>query len=779
MVKFPELTLTPIKSKLDYLTLNEEVSIEVLNKLINCDLLLDSFHNPTASLKYSNEREQLLKYKKLHKCGKFEITYKRTNGMSFGRCNPVGALGLFCIRREIRHTLAKNIYIDIDIDNCHPTILYQICKKYNIECDNLEDYVNNRNDYLKEVMNTYGVSRDDAKKLFIILLYFGGFEGWAEGLKLENIKPTKNIKNFKKELQNIGQEIFDNNPEIAKEIKKNKEMKNDNNYNEIGSTVSYFLQEIECRILEAIFIYCKSKNLISNDAVLCADGLMIKKERFTYNLLKEFNELIKIKFGFELNFSVKEMNQDYLNILDKHVLTEELIVARELAPYDINLEIDNTKAFNNKLMMDYFNSDLEKIGDENYIKYFKYTNSFKYFNHHHSYFYIFNKTYKIFKSEIIGYSKFESSFDNLIFTFNKTKYRFTDLYLECSERRTYSDFIFCPNDKNINDRYNLFNGFSHENGSTDFNEDIINVFIKHIEFICNEEGLKEKPISEYVLNWFAHIIQKPDIKTEVALVLYSIVEGVGKNKVSDIFSKIVKGYDAKFRDTTALTDKFNGDMMGKLFVVGDEINARAQEVANELKDIITRKTENIELKGKDKFLMKDFKNYFFTTNNENVFKVSNSDRRFMFIECPEVKKPLEYYEKLVAFENDDENLRQLYNYFKARDISKFTTRNIIMTAFKKRLIVANAPAYIKYVKDNLHHLKGSNIKPKEIYEESIEYAKRNKLNSSYTQHSFEIQFKKVFKEFNIRDKNNNSVYYFPDDIATNERVISCIEANYV
>ena len=34
------------------------------------------------------------------------------------------------------------------------------------------------------------------------------------------------------------------------------------------------------------------------------------------------------------------------------------------------------------------------------------------------------------------------------------------------------------------------------------------------------------------------------------------------------------------------------------------------------------KTDNIELKGKDKLEgVSDYKNYYFTTNNENVFKI--------------------------------------------------------------------------------------------------------------------------------------------------------------
>jgi hypothetical protein len=48
------------------------------------------------------------------------------------------------VRKEIRLTLLKDLYIDIDIVNCHHNILYQLCKQNNIECEYLNQYINNR-----------------------------------------------------------------------------------------------------------------------------------------------------------------------------------------------------------------------------------------------------------------------------------------------------------------------------------------------------------------------------------------------------------------------------------------------------------------------------------------------------------------------------------------------------------------------------------------------------------------------------------------------------------
>ena len=96
-----------------------------------------------------------------------------------------------------------------------------------------------------------------------------------------------------------------------------KEEQKTKDYNLNGSVCSYYLQQKECEILEQLYIHCRKKNLIQNDScVLCADGLMIETEYYYPKLLDEFQDVIKTKFDITLNFSKKEMNQDYLEILN-------------------------------------------------------------------------------------------------------------------------------------------------------------------------------------------------------------------------------------------------------------------------------------------------------------------------------------------------------------------------------------------------------------------------------------------------------------------------------
>ena len=80
-------------------------------------------------------------------------------------------IGLQGLPRNIRSNLAQKYYWDLDIINAHPTILLHIAKENQWVCSNLENYVNNREDVLKEITKHYDCSRDQAKDLMLVILY--------------------------------------------------------------------------------------------------------------------------------------------------------------------------------------------------------------------------------------------------------------------------------------------------------------------------------------------------------------------------------------------------------------------------------------------------------------------------------------------------------------------------------------------------------------------------------------------------------------------------------
>ena len=110
----------------------EDIDIKILDKLLNSDLLSKTFSDKMRTKIYDNEKTQLLSYRKNYNkdLKKVKVTYKKSKSLNnIGRVLPVRSLGLHNIRREIRHTLAKNKYVDVDIVCCHHELLLQLCKK--------------------------------------------------------------------------------------------------------------------------------------------------------------------------------------------------------------------------------------------------------------------------------------------------------------------------------------------------------------------------------------------------------------------------------------------------------------------------------------------------------------------------------------------------------------------------------------------------------------------------------------------------------------------------
>jgi hypothetical protein len=330
MNSFSNLTLNFQPSILNGITLKENIDINVLEKLINSSLLKETFNNPMAKI-YHTEKNQLIKYKELiQDDGLVHVKYNRVDGMGCGRSNPDKSLGLFSIRREIRQTLAKNKYTDIDIDNCHPVILHQILEANNIENPYLKSYIDYRQKWFNNVNEHFGIKelcnncpikmKEIPKTLFIRIMYGGGLASWIKDFNITPKEPYEKLTAFIKAIKENMQTIMEANPILTDLIKQRKEAQNKKDYNLCGSVCSYYLQTKECDILESVFIDCKNKGLIKNDScVLCADGLMIETSGYYDGLLVEFKDLMSVKFGINVNFSEKKMTQDYCDILDDNL----------------------------------------------------------------------------------------------------------------------------------------------------------------------------------------------------------------------------------------------------------------------------------------------------------------------------------------------------------------------------------------------------------------------------------------------------------------------------
>jgi P4 family phage/plasmid primase-like protien len=335
------LTISRRENKLDGIVLYEPVDLVILDKLLWSDLLQETIRpGKDKIVQYPNEHTYLKKYRENinEETGLARVQYKRHADIPYGRSNPVRALGLYQIRREIRHTLAGSNFVDIDIDNAHPTMLKQVLEANEIECPYLSNYVEMRSEWIKNIQRDFCIAelstvkelkghlkeikmKEIAKNLIIRILYGGGYVAWRKDFGIDTEIPIPDdILKLIEEVREVTRQIRRSNPDLVTLVQDHKAKQGKSDYNLDATVASYFLQEKEVIILETIFTYCVEKNYIRRDTcVLCADGLMIEKCLYKESLVQELHEVVLHFTGFNLNFSIKAMDQGYEKILDKHL----------------------------------------------------------------------------------------------------------------------------------------------------------------------------------------------------------------------------------------------------------------------------------------------------------------------------------------------------------------------------------------------------------------------------------------------------------------------------
>lgn len=286
-----------------------------------------------------------------------------------------------------------------------------------------------------------------------------------------------------------------------------------------------------------------------------------------------------------------------------------------------------------------------------------------------------------------------------------TKFKYNGRFNSDNEKKLINGFIYKHIYKNINDF--ITSPLYCQDLILDINKKIFNyvnpsfeksLLFKHIDdIICNNEPHK----LEYVLNYVAHMIQKPDEIPETGIILYSNIHGIGKNLFAEIFlSKLIgRKYVSIYKNGEGFFNKFNTSQMNKLLIIFDELKGNNSDFIKNhtfLKAILTNNKINIEPKGMESFEINNYSRYFFISNNKHIVYIEPSDRRFVCLECNSNKilkmtkneKEL-YFTSLFSSINNDEFLEICFEYFKKRNIKNWHPRKIINTKLKKQMMKFN------------------------------------------------------------------------------------------
>ena len=240
------------------------------------------------------------------------VSYKQNKNI--GRHFAVGSLSLQNIPREIRHTIASDLYLDIDIKNAHPEFICQYAEKHNLSNKYIKKYINNRSEIFEHFSKKYDTTEDKIKNGFLCIL-----NGAKTFLGMKDDEMPTIVQKYKRDVLGIQNFIFNNELEYKKlgivNAKKKQLMNKYDTSNELGSTMNIMLCDIENNILMEMVNYLNNKNLVKNKITLVFDGLMIPKENLKnldiIELLVELEKHIYNEFEYKIKLVVKPMLQGF------------------------------------------------------------------------------------------------------------------------------------------------------------------------------------------------------------------------------------------------------------------------------------------------------------------------------------------------------------------------------------------------------------------------------------------------------------------------------------
>jgi len=274
-----------------------------------------------------------------------------------------------------------------------------------------------------------------------------------------------------------------------------------------------------------------------------------------------------------------------------------------------------------------------------------------------------------------------------------------NLWLNHIDRKNVDTIIFNPTGECQDNEFNIWRGFKIEKTGV-CDQEKIQKWLNHIKNIWADGDLKTY---DYILNWFAKILQTPWKKNNICLVLHS-VEGVGKSLILDMIGKII-GTDYYYSTSSLkhILGDFNGDAEGKILVNLNETNwGGDKKMVGSFKEFITDSTIVINKKGIQSYSISNFSNTIITTNEEWIVNINDQDRRFNLRECRNEKFEVQYYKDIAKTD-----LQEIANFLYNRDISDYDSRDFEKSDLHKEQIQMNMNS-VEIFWENLKNNEGLN-----------------------------------------------------------------------
>ena len=615
------------------------------------------------------------------------------------------------VPKEYRNYLLGDDCVEVDFKNCHFHLLSQVAEKYNVKNDNINYYINNRD----ECLNMVHQDRNTAKQLYLTAQYGGKMDG------IDN----DNIKGVVKECNVIltMMKADENLKEIRKYAEKQYNKKG-NPYKSLEhSFMSYVLQTLENRNALASLDHFRQNDV--EVKLINHDGIIIKKNDYDMKKDKEFLEThIYDTTGFKATIDFKPCEQIYVKP-DYETQNEKEQKINMKAFLEMKEEWEEQKGLCLITSLSCYSMYGLKGQQRNY---FNETNLKVSYG---------GKTYEIIVNGV------------------KKRKSFISSWIAYEDKKTYDDIDSFPNkDECPENILNIWIDFpvvsylEEQGDNFIYDEDAVKTYREHIYLMSGEE----KDCCDFLEKWIANFFQYPSSKSLCPVITGE--EGTGKDLLVDIISSII-GNDRRLTTSKPEDDvwgKFNEIMENKILVHLSEVNSfQTSSGINTLKDYITNPTLVIKRKGIKSSTIKSHHKYIALSNHPMPVKCGQGQRRFVnLLSSSKMKGNIDYFNKLVGIMGDMNKLASIYQYFMGlKNIPvRLTEVDIVKSEFHlemESIVVDDVKEFLmNYIYENKDEVC-ENVRLNELYPMYRLYCEKNYHNNIKSLMSFSARYGVLIK----------------------------------
>lgn len=182
-------------------------------------------------------------------------------------------------------------------------------------------------------------------------------------------------------------------------------------------------------------------------------------------------------------------------------------------------------------------------------------------------------------------------------------------------------------------------------------------------------------LHDYVIRYLAHMLQHPEEKPEIMIVLLS-GQGTGKGTFYRLLDRIWPRTTLQVSDINEVVGQFNASLERNYVICMDEaLFAGDKKSLDKLKSLITEPKCRIEQKYQPSRTIDSFHRFFATSNHHHFAQVDTDDRRFLFIRVSSIHQQDDIYFDAVndALDNDDVIAAMMYDLMQL-DLTDFNVR---------------------------------------------------------------------------------------------------------